>query len=118
MLESTETSRFSSSTASAITRTFVTSVVRVPPERYGPWKTVYNRFWCWSRNGRSRHATAVFALNSIPLITRRSSTRGRPFTRSGQQRLDHPPLLVGQLVPADHASISKQTDHTRFKNRL
>lgn len=21
------------------------------PERYGPWKTVYNRFWCWSRNG-------------------------------------------------------------------
>ncbi|WP_434453133.1 transposase [Lentzea sp. E54] len=21
------------------------------PERYGPWKTVYNRFWRWSRNG-------------------------------------------------------------------
>jgi transposase len=20
------------------------------PERYGPWKTVYNRFWRWSRN--------------------------------------------------------------------
>jgi transposase len=21
------------------------------PERYGPWKTVYNRFWRWTRNG-------------------------------------------------------------------
>ena len=21
------------------------------PSHYGPWKTVYNRFWCWSRNG-------------------------------------------------------------------
>lgn len=21
------------------------------PERYGPWKTVYNRFWRWSRTG-------------------------------------------------------------------
>jgi transposase len=21
------------------------------PDRYGPWKTVYNRFWRWSRNG-------------------------------------------------------------------
>ncbi len=21
------------------------------PERYGPWKTVYNRCWRWSRNG-------------------------------------------------------------------
>jgi transposase len=21
------------------------------PERYGPWKTVYNRFWRWSRAG-------------------------------------------------------------------
>jgi transposase len=21
------------------------------PERYGPWKTAYNRFWRWSRNG-------------------------------------------------------------------
>jgi transposase len=21
------------------------------PERHGPWKTVYNRFWRWSRNG-------------------------------------------------------------------
>lgn len=21
------------------------------PERYGSWKTVYNRFWRWSRNG-------------------------------------------------------------------
>ncbi|MCP2204760.1 putative transposase of IS4/5 family (DUF4096) [Lentzea flava] len=21
------------------------------PERYGPWKTVYSRFWRWSRNG-------------------------------------------------------------------
>ena len=21
------------------------------PERYGPWKTVYNRFWRWARNG-------------------------------------------------------------------
>ena len=21
------------------------------PERYGPWKTVCNRFWRWSRNG-------------------------------------------------------------------
>jgi transposase len=21
------------------------------PERYGPWKTVYNRFWRWSRSG-------------------------------------------------------------------
>jgi len=21
------------------------------PQRYGPWKTVYNRFWRWSRNG-------------------------------------------------------------------
>lgn len=23
------------------------------PERYGPWKTVYNRFWRWSRTGVS-----------------------------------------------------------------
>src|SRR3569833_2895806 len=21
------------------------------PDRYGPWKTVYNRIWRWSRNG-------------------------------------------------------------------
>ena len=21
------------------------------PERYGPWQTVYNRFWRWARNG-------------------------------------------------------------------
>jgi transposase len=21
------------------------------PERYGPWKTVYTRFWRWSRDG-------------------------------------------------------------------
>lgn len=21
------------------------------PERYGPWKTIYNRFWRWSRDG-------------------------------------------------------------------
>ncbi len=21
------------------------------PERYGPWKTVYDRFWRWSRTG-------------------------------------------------------------------
>jgi transposase len=21
------------------------------PERYGPWKTVYNRFWRWARTG-------------------------------------------------------------------
>ncbi|TWF82221.1 putative transposase of IS4/5 family DUF4096 [Pseudonocardia hierapolitana] len=21
------------------------------PERYGLWKTVYNRFWRWARNG-------------------------------------------------------------------
>jgi transposase len=21
------------------------------PQRYGPWQTVYNRFWRWSRNG-------------------------------------------------------------------
>lgn len=21
------------------------------PQRYGPWKTVYNRFWRWSRTG-------------------------------------------------------------------
>ena len=21
------------------------------PERYGPWKTICNRFWRWSRNG-------------------------------------------------------------------
>lgn len=21
------------------------------PERYGPWKTVYNWFWRWARNG-------------------------------------------------------------------
>jgi len=21
------------------------------PQRYGPWKTVYNRFWRWTRNG-------------------------------------------------------------------
>ncbi|WP_089961323.1 transposase [Lentzea xinjiangensis] len=24
---------------------------RDQPERYGPWKTVGNRFWRWSRNG-------------------------------------------------------------------
>jgi transposase len=33
------------------------------PERYGPWKTVYNRFWRWSRNG-----TLTMLVRSVRVI--------------------------------------------------
>src|SRR5690606_14383488 len=43
-----------------------------------------NRLWTVFhgpyRSGKPRQATPVLALNNIPLMTRRSSTRGRPFT--------------------------------------
>ncbi|WP_435869860.1 hypothetical protein [Amycolatopsis mediterranei] len=43
---------------------------------------------------------AAGALNNVPLITRRSSSRGRPFAPEGRrQRLDHLPLLISQLMP-------------------
>ena len=32
------------------------------PERFGPWKTVYNRFWKWSRKG---HWEAIFRALQI-----------------------------------------------------
>ncbi len=30
------------------------------PGRYGPWKTVYNRFWRWSRTGTLSALVARF----------------------------------------------------------
>ncbi len=55
-----------------------TGVVRVPlrDQRQNRLQTVFHGPY---RSGRSRHDTPVLALNNIPLITSRSSTRGRPF---------------------------------------
>lgn len=53
-------------------------MVRVPlrDQRQNRLYTVFHDPY---RSGRSRQEIPVLALNSIPLITRRSSTRGRPF---------------------------------------
>ena len=43
-----------------------------PPERFGPWKSVYNRFANWSRRGLWRHILSRYSSTSMTRV--RSST--------------------------------------------
>ncbi|QYN18998.1 transposase [Amycolatopsis sp. DSM 110486] len=56
------------------------------PERYGPWKAVYNRFWRWSRSG-----TLARLVARVQVVARRStnSTGKSPSTPASCRRTRH-----------------------------
>jgi transposase len=69
------------------------------PERYGPWKTVYTRFWRWSRNGTLRPwwarcviAEAIDELDGD--LAREVSVRSR-WTPASCARTSTPPARAG-----------------------
>jgi hypothetical protein len=65
------------------------------------------------RQGRSREAEIVeqfvsgLPIMQMPFRTRRSSTRGTPSRFVGQQRFDHAPFEVGQIISA-HADAESE----------
>ncbi len=50
------------------------------PERYGPWKTVYNRFWRWSRNG-----TLTALVGRVRVIAEAVDELGREVDDLGRE---------------------------------
>ena len=50
------------------------------PERYGPWKTVYNRFWRWSRNG-----TLTALVARVRVIAEAVDELGRAVDELGRE---------------------------------
>lgn len=50
------------------------------PERYGPWKTVYNRFWRWSRNG-----TLTSLVSGVRVIAEALDELGREVDDLGRE---------------------------------
>jgi transposase len=50
------------------------------PERYGPWKTVYNRFWRWSRNG-----TLTALVRRVRVIAEAVDELGREVDDLGRE---------------------------------
>ncbi len=50
------------------------------PERYGPWKTVYNRFWRWSRNG-----TLTALVARVRVIAEAVDELGREVDELGRE---------------------------------
>ncbi len=50
------------------------------PERYGPWKTIYNRFWRWSRNG-----TLTALVRRVRVIAEAVDELGREVDDLGRE---------------------------------
>jgi transposase len=97
------------------------------PERYGPWKTVYNRFWRWTRNGTlsalvSKVRVIAEAIDELDRDLAREVSADSSIVRAHQHaagaRTDRrqagtaatPPsspgggrVLDGQDEPGDHA---------------
>src|SRR4051812_32238967 len=84
------------------------------PERYGPWKTVYNRFWRWSRTGTLSALVAQVQVlaEAIDELDREVSVDPAPCGRiTTPPALDVSRCLTqgangscgGQSEPGDHA---------------
>jgi hypothetical protein len=58
------------------------------PERNGPWKTVYNRFWRWARNG-----TVTMLVGKVRVIAEAIDELGREVsvTPASCGRISTPP---------------------------
>jgi transposase len=76
------------------------------PERYGPWKTVYNRFWRWSRNG-----TLTALVTRVRVIAEAVDELGREVDDLGREvAVDssivraHQHAAGGRRVPAAASS--------------
>jgi len=66
------------------------------PERYGPWKTVYNRFWRWSRNG-----TLTTMVGNVRVVA------------EAIDELDHEVSVDSSIVRAhQHAAGARRTSTT------
>jgi hypothetical protein len=76
-------------------------------QRQNRLQTVFHDLY---RSGRSRHAVPVLAfeqhsVDHPPVIHPQPPCH----SRGGQQRLNHLPLLIGQLMPAHRSPASNQT---------
>jgi len=55
------------------------------PERFGPWKTVYNRFANWSRKG---HWERIFRLVQYEVDQQGASWMGPSFVRTKMRQAE------------------------------
>jgi transposase len=73
------------------------------PERYGPWKTVYNRFWRWSRSGLlsvlvGRVRVLAVAVEELDREVSVDSSIVRAHQHAAGARRAHPPHTGGRRV--------------------
>ncbi|WP_345475945.1 IS5 family transposase, partial [Actinoallomurus oryzae] len=97
------------------------------PERYGPWKTVYNRFWRWSRNGTltmlvSRARVIAEAIDELDREVSVDSSIVRAHQHAAGARRLRPATQgelarTGQAEPDDHA-IGRSRGGTTTKIHL
>jgi hypothetical protein len=84
------------------------------PERYGPWKTVYNRFWLWSRNGTLTALVVRVNAQAIDELDREVSVdssivRAHQHAAGARKALTAPSSpgvdasCSGHATPDDHA---------------
>lgn len=81
------------------------------PERYGPWKTVYNRFWRWARNG-----TLTMLVGKVRVIAEAVDELDREVSvDSSIVRAHQHAAGARRLRTADTANerVSRRSDRTR-----
>ena len=76
------------------------------PERYGPWKTVYNRFWRWSRNGTltALVTQARVIAEAVDELGRAVDDLGREVSVDSSIVRAHQHAAGGRRVPAAASS--------------
>ena len=67
------------------------------PERYGPWKTVYNRFWRWSRTG-----TLSALVTQVQVIAEAIDELDREVSVDSSIVRAHQHAAGARRVPASH----------------
>ena len=68
------------------------------PDRYGPWKTVYNRFWRWSRSG-----TLSVLVARVRVIAEAIDELDREVSVDSSIVRAHQHAAGGRRVPVSHA---------------
>jgi transposase len=81
------------------------------PERYGPWKTVYNRFWRWARNG-----TLTTLIRRVRVIAEAIEELDREVSVDSSIVRAHQHAAGGRRARTRHTGgdrVLRRTDRTR-----
>jgi transposase len=81
------------------------------PQRYGPWTTVYNRFWRWARNG-----TLTTLVQRVRVVADAINELDREVSVDSSIVRAHQHAAGARRQPRSHTGgerIVRRTDRTR-----